>query len=148
MESIVTNNINSRLLLRLTENNLKELARVIRDRVCLRKVLEEVRKVGVPVTECSSTIISAVALSSTHTHTQCSMEISEWYIDFNPKTKHIFTPCLGCCYYCYCYGGAGRETTQVLHTYMTAHTIYLTLEQYKTVCSKLVSKYSILKGRL
>lgn len=125
MESIVTNNINSRLLLRLTENNLKELARVIRDRVCLRKVLEEVRKVGVPVTECSSTIISAVALSSTHTYTQCSMEISEWYIDFNPKTKHIFTPCLGCCYYCYCYGKSWeRNHTSATYLHDCPHHLF------------------------
>ena len=42
-------------------------------------------------------------------------------------------------------GKARREIIQVLRTYMTAHTIYLTSEQYKTVCSKLISKYPKLK---
>ena len=42
-------------------------------------------------------------------------------------------------------GKARREIIQVLCTYMTAHTIYPTSEQYKTVCSKLISKYPKLK---
>lgn len=36
---------------------------------------------------------------------------------------------------------ARREVIQVLRTYMTAHTVYPTSEQYKTVCSKLVAKF-------
>ena len=47
VESIVTNRIDSGTFLSLTENDLKELAPVIGDRVCLRKVLEEAIKVGV-----------------------------------------------------------------------------------------------------
>ena len=42
-------------------------------------------------------------------------------------------------------GRARKEIIQVVRTYMTAHTIYPTSEQYKTVCSKLVSKYPKLK---
>ena len=38
-------------------------------------------------------------------------------------------------------GRAMREINQVLHTYITAHTIYLTSEQYTIVCKKLVAKY-------
>lgn len=45
--SIATNRIDSGLFLNLTENDLKEMAPVIGDRVCLRKILEEARKVGV-----------------------------------------------------------------------------------------------------
>jgi len=41
----------------------------------------------------------------------------------------------------------GREIVQVLHTYMTAHTIYPTSEQYKTVCNKLILKYPKLKDK-
>lgn len=42
-------------------------------------------------------------------------------------------------------GRARREIVQVLRTYMTAHTVYPTSEQYKTVCKKLISKYPKLK---
>ena len=47
IESIIANRIDSGLFLNLTENDLKELAPVIGDRVCLRKILAEARKVGV-----------------------------------------------------------------------------------------------------
>lgn len=36
---------------------------------------------------------------------------------------------------------ARREVTQVLRTYITAHTITPSSEQYTTVCRKLVAKY-------
>ena len=47
IDSIATNRIDSGLFLNLTGNDLKELAPVIGDRICLRKILEEARKVGV-----------------------------------------------------------------------------------------------------
>lgn len=123
MESIVTNKINSRLLLSLTENNLKELARVIRDRVCLRKVLEEVRKVGVPVTESSSTMISAVALSSTHTQLNAAWKYQNGISILIPKLNTFSHHVWDVVTTGIVMGRAGRETTQVLHTYKTAHTI-------------------------
>ena len=42
-------------------------------------------------------------------------------------------------------GRARREIIQVLRTYMTAHTVYPTSEQYKTVCKKLITKFPSLK---
>ena len=42
-------------------------------------------------------------------------------------------------------GVVRREINQVLRTYITSHTIYPTLEQYATVCKKLVAKYPNLK---
>lgn len=42
-------------------------------------------------------------------------------------------------------GKARREIVQVLRTYITAHTVYPTSEQYKTVCKKLVAKFPSLK---
>lgn len=42
-------------------------------------------------------------------------------------------------------GRARREIIQVLRTYMTAHTIYPTSEQYTTVCKKLIAKYPNLR---
>ena len=47
IKSIIANRIDSGLFLNLTENDLKELAPVIGDRVCLRKILAEARKVSV-----------------------------------------------------------------------------------------------------
>ena len=47
IQAIVNNRIDSGLFLNLTEDDLKDLAPVIGDRVCLRKILEEARKVGV-----------------------------------------------------------------------------------------------------
>ena len=38
-------------------------------------------------------------------------------------------------------GRAKREITQVLRTYMTAHTLYPTSEQYTAVCLKLIQIY-------
>ena len=40
---------------------------------------------------------------------------------------------------------ARREIVQVLHTYITAHTVYPSSEQYKMVCAKLVTKFTNLK---
>ena len=42
-------------------------------------------------------------------------------------------------------GRARRETIQVLRTYMTAHTVYPMSEQYKAVCTKLITKFPSLK---
>ena len=47
IESIVANRIDSGLFISLSESDLKELAPVIGDRICLRKILEEARKVSV-----------------------------------------------------------------------------------------------------
>ena len=38
-------------------------------------------------------------------------------------------------------GSARREIIQVLRTYITAHTIQPTSEQYKAVCRDLITKY-------
>ena len=40
---------------------------------------------------------------------------------------------------------ARKEINQVLRTYMTAHTIRPTSEQYNTVCKKLITKFQKLK---
>ena len=40
---------------------------------------------------------------------------------------------------------ARREIVQVLRTYITAHTVYPSSEQYKMVCAKLVTKFPNLK---
>lgn len=42
-------------------------------------------------------------------------------------------------------GRARREIIQVLRTYMIAHTLQPTSEQYKTVCKALVTKYPKLR---
>ena len=42
-------------------------------------------------------------------------------------------------------GRARREIIQVLRTYMTAHTVYPTSEQYKAVCKKLITKFPSFK---
>jgi len=47
IESIIANRIDRGFLISLSESNLKELAPVIGDRICLRKILEEVRNVSV-----------------------------------------------------------------------------------------------------
>ena len=47
IESIFANRIDSGLFISLSESDLKELAPVIGDRICLRKILEEARKVSV-----------------------------------------------------------------------------------------------------
>jgi len=41
-----------------------------------------------------------------------------------------------------------REITQVLRTYMVAHTVYPTSEQYTTICRKLITKYPALRDTL
>jgi len=43
---VLDNRINSELFLSLSEGDLKELAPAIGDRLCLRKILEEARKVS------------------------------------------------------------------------------------------------------
>ena len=40
---------------------------------------------------------------------------------------------------------ARQEIAQVLYTYITAHMLYPTSEQYKAVCSKLIIKFPSLK---
>ena len=47
IESIITNRLDSGLFINLSESDLKESAPVIGDRICLRKILEEARKVGI-----------------------------------------------------------------------------------------------------
>ena len=47
IELIVANRIDSGLFINLSESDLKKLALVIGDRICLRKILEEAQKVGV-----------------------------------------------------------------------------------------------------
>lgn len=46
ISAVVDNRINSVLFLSLTESDLKELAPAIGDRLCLRKILEEAKKVS------------------------------------------------------------------------------------------------------
>lgn len=45
ISTVITNRVNAELFLSLTEGDLKELAPAIGDRLCLRKILEEARKV-------------------------------------------------------------------------------------------------------
>jgi len=78
-----------------------------------------------------------------HQHTETS---SKWHVEFvipelrtfSHNVKDFITTGIVT-------GRARREIIQVLHTHMTAHTIYPTSEQYNTVCKKLISKYPNLK---
>ena len=93
-------------------------------------------------------MISTVALSSTRTHAQRSMETctSEWHIDFKIPELNTFSHHVrDAVTTSFVTGRARREIMQVLCTYMTAHIIYPESEQYKIVCSKLISKYPKLK---
>ena len=99
-----------------------------------------------PVNKHSSTTTSATVSSSTLICTDGNNEASEWHVEFlipelNTFSHHVRNAInTGIVT-----GKARREIIQVLRTYMTAHTIYPSSEQYKTVCRKLISKYPKLK---
>ena len=162
--------INGELFLSLSEGDLKELGPAIGDRLRLRKILEEARKVcncfnlfinfitranyvcdesrenDSSITESTPSVSPAVTPSHAHTRNieASSMEISssEWHISFLIPELQIFSHHVKDAIATGIIPGrARREIIQVLRTYMTAHTIKPNSEQYNTICKKLILKY-------
>ena len=73
-------------------------------------------------------------------------EPTEWHLQFEiPELKSFSQHVRNAVDSGIVTGRARREIVQVLRTYMTAHTVYPTSEQYKTVSKKLITKFPSLK---
>ena len=152
---IIDNRISCALFLDLGEEDLKDLATMIGDRIALRNVLGKARKVHnnyyvfhyFILLQCKDQPERPEPLQqpcvprSQATSTSCS----RWHHSFSIPDLHSFSPFVkdaidnGIVT-----GRAKREIIQVLRTYITAFTMYPAPEQYTTVCRKLVEKYPLL----
>ena len=180
--NIISNRITSGLFLDLEESDLKELAPAIGDRVTLRKILDEERKVSnnfiIPCNcknfsqgreqpspqgdnQCSqrggtsrpskrnsntSVTDSVIPSNSDGCPGPSNDNSSDWHILFSiPELRNFSQHVKDTVNTGVVTARARREINQVLRTYMTAHTIYPTSEQYTTICKKLIAKYPNLK---
>lgn len=82
----------------------------------------------------------------THAETLETSEPTEWHLQFTiPELKSFSQHVKNAVDTGIVTARARREIVQVLHTYITAHTVYPTSEQYKTVSKKLIMKFPSLK---
>ena len=83
---------------------------------------------------------------STHAEALDTPGLTEWHLQFAiPQLRSFSQHVKNAVDTGIITGRARREIIQVLRTYMTAHTLYPTSEQYKTVCKKLITKFPRLK---
>jgi len=175
--NIIDNRITSALFLSLNEDDLKELAPTIGDRIALRKILEQARKVSNPERKYNVNIellpiqcqeqtdlvfpvtddpppsneINIATSSQPLREPNCNPAVtqsssvtssSDWHFQFTIPELHSFSqPVKDAVKTGLITAQARREINQVLRTYMTAHTIKPTSEQYNIVCRKLIVKF-------
>ena len=89
---------------------------------------------------------TAVTETSSTSSTNCTVSSSDWHIQFTiPELRGFSQHVKDAVRTGVITARARREINLVLRTYMTAHTIRPTSEQYNTICKKLIAKFPKLK---